>query len=219
LRDSTRDFAPHADALMDGSPNAGDEAPPLGYAVAQLKGIYILAENARGLIVVDMHAAHERIVYEKLKREQANGGVVNQPLLVPIALSVSSAEADLVEAHGEVFADTGFDISRVGRESLLVRAVPVVLIETDVPQLIRDMLSDLAEFGRSDRVDEMINERLATSACHHAVRANRRLSVAEMNAVLRDMERTERSAQCNHGRPTWRQVTLSELDSWFKRGQ
>ncbi len=197
----------------------GDETPPLGYAVAQLKGVYILAENAAGLIIVDMHAAHERIVYEKLKSEQAGDGVSSQPLLVPLSLTVSRTEADLAEFHAGVFADTGFEIERAGDESLVVRAVPTLLARADLAQLVRDVLSDLAEFGKSDRLEESLNERLATSACHHAVRANRRLTVAEMNAVLRDMEATERSGQCNHGRPTWRQVTLAELDSWFKRGQ
>ncbi len=216
LRESTARFGAEVREMPAAEPG---EAPPLGYAIAQLKGIYILAENAEGLIVVDMHAAHERIVYEKLKRQQADGGIVAQPLLVPLTLSVSAAEADLAEQHADAFAAAGFDISRTGEDSLAVRAVPTLLASADLPALVRDVLADLNEFGHSDRMDESMQERLSTSACHHAVRANRRLTVAEMNAVLRDMEATERADQCNHGRPTWRQVTLRELDGWFKRGQ
>ena len=200
-------------------PDSDEEVPPLGYAIAQLKGIYILAENREGLIVVDMHAAHERIVYEKLKSQMERGAVASQPLIVPISLSVSAREGDLAAAHAATFAELGFELSRVSRESLVIRAVPAVLKEADTAVLIRDVLSDLAELGESDRVGESVNERLATTACHFAVRANRRLTLVEMNAVLRDMEKTERSGQCNHGRPTVRQISISELDSWFKRGQ
>ena len=220
LNESVSAFAATDDALL--APRGvedADDIPPLGYAIAQLKGIYILAENAAGLIIVDMHAAHERIVYEKLKSELKGGGVVSQPLVVPLSLSVSGAEADLAQAHETVFAAAGFDLSRAGEQSLVVRAVPALLARADLAQLVRDVLSDLADLGHSDRLSASVNERLATSACHHAVRANRRLTVAEMNAVLRDMESTERADQCNHGRPTWRQVTLGELDAWFKRGQ
>ncbi|GJL83912.1 MAG: DNA mismatch repair protein MutL [marine bacterium B5-7] len=227
LRQSTSTFADSAQVdSSDNDANSDPESddsqsapPPLGYAIAQLKGIYILAENVTGLIVVDMHAAHERIVYEKLKVAQRANGIVSQPLLVPMNLSVSRSEADLAEAHALLFSEIGFDISRAGVESLLIRAVPVLLADGDLNQLIRDVLSDLAEFGNSDRMEEQVNELLSTAACHHSVRANRRLSIVEMNAMLREMETTERADQCNHGRPTWREISLTELDSWFKRGR
>lgn len=216
----TTNTVPRMDECSTPHPDQGEaDVPPLGYAVAQLKGIYILAENADGLIIVDMHAAHERIVYEKLKDQLHRGVVASQPLVVPVSLSVTAREADVAESSMPVFAEAGFDITRAGRESLLVRSVPVLLADTDVAGLIRDVLSDFSEFGESERIVESLNERLATSACHHSVRANRRLTIGEMNAVLRDMETTERSGQCNHGRPTWRRITLAELDSWFKRGQ
>jgi DNA mismatch repair protein MutL len=211
--------SPGEAAPDDGASAEPEQIPPLGFAIAQLKGVYILAENADGLVVVDMHAAHERIVYEKLKGQMRCGAVVSQPLLVPLSLSVSAGEADLAAAHEAAFAELGFELSRVARESLVVRSVPALLKDSDLPGLIRDVLSDLAELGESDRVNDSVNERLATSACHAAVRANRRLTLVEMNAVLRDMEKTERSGQCNHGRPTFRPISLSELDSWFKRGQ
>lgn len=210
--------AAHAPAVDENEVDPGD-APPLGYAVAQLKGVYILAENAEGLIVVDMHAAHERILYERLKSQQAAGAVASQPLAVPLDLALSAREADLAETFAETFRELGFEIDRASSESLIVRSVPAILASSDLPRLIRDVIADLAEFGMSDRLADEMNERLATSACHHAVRANRRLTIAEMNAVLRDMEATERSGQCNHGRPTWRQVSLAELDSWFRRGR
>ena len=210
--------AAHAPAVDESEIDPGD-APPLGYAVAQLKGVYILAENAEGLIVVDMHAAHERILYERLKSQQAAGGVASQPLVVPLDLALSEREADLAETFAGTFRELGFEIDRASGESLVVRSVPAILSSSDLPRLIRDVIADLAEFGMSDRLADEVNERLATSACHHAVRANRRLTIAEMNAVLRDMEATERSDQCNHGRPTWRQVSLAELDSWFRRGR
>jgi DNA mismatch repair protein MutL len=196
-----------------------EEIPPLGYAIAQLKGIYILAENAEGLIVVDMHAAHERITYERMKQAVAEEGLKAQPMLVPETVAVSQKEADCAEHHAELFRSLGFELQRAGPESLLIRQVPVLLNNAKVEQLVRDVLADLVEYGMSKRIDNHINELLATMACHGSVRANRRLSIPEMNALLRDMEATERSGQCNHGRPTWALQTLDELDKLFLRGQ
>lgn len=195
------------------------QVPPLGFAVAQLKGIYILAENELGLIVVDMHAAHERIVYERMKQNAANEGVISQPLLVPIVLSVSCAEADLVEDSQSMFIHLGFSLDRLGPEQIRVKAIPALLKNSDTEQLIRDVLADLLEYGHSDRIQQHEDELLSTMACHASVRANRLLSIDEMNALLRDIEQTERSGQCNHGRPTWKQLSLDQLDKFFKRGQ
>jgi len=193
--------------------------PPLGYALAQLKGIYILAESAEGLIVVDMHAAHERIVYERMKAAQAREGIRRQPLLVPLALAVSEAEADCAEREQELLEELGLSLQRTGPEALTLREVPVLLADGSVEQLARDVLADLMEQGRSVRVQQQVDELLATMACHGSVRANRQLSLAEMNALLRDMETTERSGQCNHGRPTWAHLTLADLDKLFLRGR
>jgi DNA mismatch repair protein MutL len=197
----------------------GEDVPPLGFAIAQLHGIYILAQNEQGMIVVDMHAAHERIVYEQMKVAHAAGGIQAQPLLVPVSLAVSQREADCFEERSEVFTALGFVLQRAGPETLLVRQVPTMLHGAQVEQLVRDVLSDLLGQGDSERIGEQINEVLATMACHGSVRANRRLTIPEMNALLRDMERTERSGQCNHGRPTWTQVKLADMDKWFMRGQ
>ncbi|MBB3190878.1 DNA mismatch repair endonuclease MutL [Halomonas cerina] len=199
-------------------------APPLGYAVAQLHGIYILAQTERGLVVVDMHAAHERIVYERMKAQvhgDAGGEprLQAQPLLVPVSLAASAAEVATAETEHAAFARLGVELDVAGPETLLVRQVPALLVDADVEPLIRDMLADLERYGRSDRLEARINELLSTMACHGSVRANRQLSVAEMNALLRDMERTERSGQCNHGRPTWTEMSLKELDRLFLRGQ
>ncbi len=210
-------FVPQPATALPPADSAGP--PPLGFALAQLKGVYILAENAAGLILVDMHAAHERITYERMKAQYAVNGIQSQPLLVPQTLSVSENEADLAGEHASVFEQLGFAIERVGPESLMVRQVPVVLNRSDIDRLVRDVLADLTEHGTSSRIQNSINEVLGTMACHGSVRANRRLSVEEMNALLRDMEATERSGQCNHGRPTWRQMTLAELDGLFMRGQ
>jgi DNA mismatch repair protein MutL len=199
--------------------SADSEVPPLGYAIAQLKGIYILAENAQGLIVVDMHAAHERITYERLKESFANGELQTQPLLVPESIAVSQKEADCAEQYVEIFKSLGFELQRAGPETLLIRQLPVVLNRAKVEQLVRDVLSDLIEHGSSERIQHHINEILSTMACHGSVRANRRLTIPEMNALLRDMEATERSGQCNHGRPTWLLQSLEELDKLFMRGQ
>jgi len=201
-------------------PESGDEnIPPLGYAIAQLKGIYILAENAQGLIIVDMHAAHERITYERMKESFACGGIQTQPLLVPESIAISQKEADCAEQFYEIFKNLGFELQRAGPETLLIRQVPVVLNRAKVEQLVRDVLSDLIEHGSSERIQHHINEILSTMACHASVRANRKLTIPEMNALLRDMEATERSGQCNHGRPTWLLQSLDELDKMFMRGQ
>lgn len=201
-------------------PESGDEnIPPLGYAIAQLKGIYILAENAQGLIVVDMHAAHERITYERMKESFACGGIQTQPLLVPESIAISQKEADCAEQFYEIFKNLGFELQRAGPETLLIRQVPVVLNRAKVEQLVRDVLSDLIEHGSSERIQHHINEILGTMACHASVRANRKLTIPEMNALLRDMEATERSGQCNHGRPTWLLQSLDDLDKMFMRGQ
>ena len=210
----------HGDsAPLLGSTTEAGQVPPLGYAVAQLHGIYIVSENAKGLVLVDMHAAHERIVYEKMKTSWAEQGIKAQPLLVPISMAVSSREADQVEVEKELFTELGFVIDRSGTESLVVRQVPSLLQHANVEQLVRDVLADVVTYGSSDRIRAAHNELLGTMACHGAVRANRRLNHVEMNALLRDMEITERSGQCNHGRPTWTQLTLSELDKLFMRGQ
>ncbi|QTF91719.1 DNA mismatch repair endonuclease MutL [Halomonas sp. BM-2019] len=201
-------------------PEADDtRAPPLGYAIAQLHGVYILAQSERGLILVDMHAAHERIVYERMKRQVHGGRLEAQPLLVPVSLAASAAEVATAEAEAEAFARLGVELDVAGPETLLVRQLPVLLGDADVEPLIRDMLGDLERYGRSDRLEAHVNELLATMACHGSVRANRQLTLAEMNALLRDMERTERSGQCNHGRPTWTEMSMKELDRLFLRGQ
>ncbi|MGH1439838.1 MAG: DNA mismatch repair endonuclease MutL [Cellvibrionaceae bacterium] len=195
------------------------DIPPLGYAIAQLKGIYILAENAEGLIMVDMHAAHERITYERMKIAFEENGVQSQPLLVPLTIAVSDKEVMSCETHNAVFAKLGFVIESAGPESLLVRQIPVALHKANVEQLVRDVLSDIIQYGSSDRLQQHINELLSTMACHGSIRANRKLSLPEMNALLRDMEATERSGQCNHGRPTFMQFSLGEIDKWFMRGE
>ncbi len=199
--------------------DADDQVPPLGFAIAQLKGIYILAENAQGLVIVDMHAAHERITYERMKAAYAEGGIQSQPLLVPESIAVSEKEADCAEEHRDTFTSLGMELQRAGPESLVVRQVPVYLCRSRVEQLVRDVLSDLLEHGTSERIQAHIDGLLSTMACHGSVRANRRLTIPEMNALLRDMEATERSGQCNHGRPTWFLQSLDELDRLFLRGQ
>ena len=202
-----------------GLPEAEAQVPPLGFAVAQLHGIYILAENEQGLIVVDMHAAHERTTYEQLKQSFDRQGVVAQPLLVPVSIAVSEREAGCAEDYQDMFTQLGFVVERVGPESLLVRQVPSLLRQADSEQLVRDVLSDMLAQGDSDRIREQINEILSSMACHGSVRANRKLTIPEMNALLRQMEATERSGQCNHGRPTWTQMTMVELDKLFLRGR
>jgi DNA mismatch repair protein MutL len=196
-----------------------EEVPPLGYALAQLKGIYILAENAAGLVLVDMHAAHERITYERLKTARASEGIRSQPLLVPRAVAVSQREVQVAAEHAGFFEGLGLVVEVAGEETLVIRQIPVSLRDSDVEQLLRDVLADLIEFGSSDRIESHLDEILSTMACHGSVRANRRLTIPEMNALLRDMEETERSGQCNHGRPTWTQLGIEELDKLFLRGR
>ncbi|TXH71792.1 MAG: DNA mismatch repair endonuclease MutL [Thiothrix sp.] len=196
-----------------------EDMPPLGYALAQLHGVYILAQNAHGLVVVDMHAAHERITYEQLKISMQADSIRSQPLLVPQALHVSRREADQAEAQASVFQALGFELSRIGLEQLAIRAVPSLLKDSNTENLVRDVLADLISHGTSQRIQNAMHEILGTMACHGSVRANRRLSIPEMNALLRDMERTERSGQCNHGRPTWLQMSLEQIDKLFMRGQ
>jgi DNA mismatch repair protein MutL len=197
----------------------GVETPPLGYALAQLHGIYILSQNTQGLVLVDMHAAHERIVYERLKRAFEQEQIRRQPLLVPVSVAVSGAQADLAEAQPESFERLGFRVQRMGEETLVIREVPVALAKADVARLLHELLADLLRVGVSDRIEAHLNELLATMACHAAVRANRQLTLAEMNALLREMEQTERAGQCNHGRPTWSQLSLAQLDKLFMRGE
>ncbi len=195
------------------------DIPILGYAIAQLQGVYILAENQHGLVLVDMHAAHERITYERMKIALDGEGVKSQPLLVPLSINVNEAEAKLPATFSEVFEELGFVVEAMGPEMIVVRQVPSLLRDADIEGLVRDVLSDLATYGTTRRVREAINELLGTMACHGSVRANRRLSIAEMNALLRDMETTERSGQCNHGRPTWVQMNMDQLDKLFMRGR
>jgi DNA mismatch repair protein MutL len=192
---------------------------PLGYALAQLQGIYILAQNQKGLVIVDMHAAHERITYERLKQAWEAGGIASQPLLVPMSISVSRAEADMAETRQEVFRELGVELDRMGEQTVAIRSVPTLLRRENAESLVRDVLSDLMTHGQSARIREAMNEVLGTMACHGSVRANRQMSIPEMNALLRDMERTERSGQCNHGRPTWVQLSIDQLDKLFLRGQ
>ncbi len=202
-------------------PTAGadEDDMPLGTAIAQLHSIYVLAQNRRGLIVVDMHAAHERITYEQMKKQVADGSLASQPLLIPIVMRVASSEADSVEQHKGDFARLGFELDRSGPEAVTVRAVPVLLQDVDAEALVRDVLADVAEHGRSARIERRIDELLATMACHGSIRANRSLTIDEMNALLRTMEVTPRADQCNHGRPTWTALSMQELDRLFLRGQ
>lgn len=195
------------------------EIPPLGFALAQLHGIYILAQNRDGLILVDMHAAHERITYERLKSSWDEEKIRSQPLLVPHSMALSSKEADFAEEHAGLFRRLGFELERMGPETLLIRQIPILLRNANVEQLVRDVLADIIAHGNSDRIDAVLNALLATMACHGSVRANRKLTIPEMNALLRDMEITERSGQCNHGRPTWIPLSLAELDRLFLRGR
>jgi DNA mismatch repair protein MutL len=209
----------HGGAVRDeGHSGAGEDAPPLGFAVAQLHGTYILSQTADGLVLVDMHAAHERVMYERMKR-LLSGETAQQHLLVPDVLKVTPAQAEAAEAHGAEFEALGFGLTRLAPDQLALRGVPSLLVGDDPADVVRDVLSDLAETGHSRRVEESINRRLGTMACHAAVRAQRALGIAEMNALLREMERTDRADQCNHGRPTWVRLSLGDLDRLFMRGR
>ncbi len=219
VREQLQGYQALAEAGVENEPAQDAEIPVLGYAIAQLHGVYILAENQQGLVLVDMHAAHERITYERMKAALAGEGVKSQPLLVPLSINVSEAEAKLPAAFAEVFEELGFAVEANGPESIVVRQVPSLLRDADIEGLVRDVLADLNTHGTSRRLREAINELLGTMACHGSVRANRRLSLPEMNVLLRDMETTERSGQCNHGRPTWVQLNMDQLDKLFLRGQ
>jgi len=196
-----------------------EEVWPLGKAVAQLAGIYILAENSHGLVIVDMHAAHERIVYERLKRTMAASTLESQPLLIPVSFAASAQEIATAQAQAEALRALGLEITPLTAATLAIRSRPAALDGADVVALARSVLAELSQYDASDVVQRAQHELLSTMACHGAVRANRRLTLDEMNALLRDMERTERSDQCNHGRPTWRQVSIRELDALFLRGR
>ncbi|MGA9852694.1 MAG: DNA mismatch repair endonuclease MutL [Gammaproteobacteria bacterium] len=193
--------------------------PPLGYALAQLHGVYILAATTDGLVLVDMHAAHERITYERMKTALASGRVTSQPLLVPISVVVSRREADLAESAAAGLIETGFVVDRRGPETLVIREVPALLKDENISQLLKDLLADLAENGSSRRLNAALEHVLVTRACHTSMRAHRILNLAEMNALLREMERTPRADQCNHGRPTWMRLSMTELDKLFLRGK
>ena len=207
------------EAISQPIPDATEGMPPLGYAIAHLHSIYILSETEKGIILVDAHAAHERITYERLKQQYHSGRVPSQPLLLPLKIQVSSSEADLVEQDHEFFTALGFELNRTGPEAIVLRSTPALLGRENMDALIRDILADIVTHGLSQRVQEKSNEILATIACHGSVRAKRKLTVAEMNALLRDMEKTERIGQCNHGRPTWIELSTSDLDKFFLRGQ
>lgn len=198
---------------------ADPDVPPLGYALGQLHGVYLLAQNASGLVLVDIHAAHERITYERMKAERACGTLPAQQLLVPIALTLSSRDVDAAEQHADELSALGIEFSRTGPDRLVVKRIPLALAEANVEALLRDVLAEYVEHEKSRKLEEFQNELLATMACHAAIRANRRLSLPELNAILRQMEATERSGQCNHGRPTWVQLSMQDLDRLFLRGR
>ena len=221
LVDGERNFLESSDKSDDFS-RAEDQrtdVPPLGYAVAQLHGVFILAQNDRGLVIVDTHAAHERITYERMKRALADEGLKTQTLLVPISIALSRTEVDYAEDNKTALLELGLEIEKVSDEALVVRKVPALLRDSDIEQLVRDVISDLIKFGTTDLINSKQDDLLSTMACHGSVRANRQLTIQEMNALLRDMETTERSGQCNHGRPTWVFKSLAELDKLFLRGR
>ena len=193
--------------------------PPLGFALAQLRNIYILAENAEGLVLVDMHAAHERVMYERLKKDFSEKKSVAQPLLVPLTIQLSEREVNAIESQFASFSQLGVTLERLTQDTIVVRELPDMLRNSNVDQLIRDIAADVVNHENTKRIEERMDHILSTMACHGAVRAARRLSIPEMNALLRAMETTEHSGQCNHGRPTWMQLSLQELDKLFLRGR
>ncbi len=209
---------PDSPALRNGTP-LPEHDWPLGRAIAQIQGVYVLAENAQGLVIVDMHAAHERVVYERLKASLGAAAIESQPLLIPVTFAATAQEIATAEAHAEALQRLGLDVAPLSAKMLAVRARPAALAGGDVVELARGVLAELAQFDASHAIERAQHEILATMACHGAVRANRQLSLDEMNALLRDMERTERADQCNHGRPTWRQLSMRELDALFLRGR
>ncbi|MCV2368939.1 DNA mismatch repair endonuclease MutL [Roseateles oligotrophus] len=215
------EFKPQArpDPMPGAQPALPQHDWPLGRAVAQIQGVYVLAENAQGLIIVDMHAAHERVVYERLKASLGAAAIESQPLLIPITFAATAQEIAAAEAHAGTLERLGMDVAPLSAKVLAVRARPAALAGGDVVELVRSVLAELAQFDASHAIERAQHEILATMACHGAVRANRQLTLEEMNGLLRDMERTERADQCNHGRPTWRQLTMRELDALFLRGR
>lgn len=216
LHDTHRFPAPKGNGVQPILPEAEH---PLGFALAQLSGVYILAQNAQGLIVVDMHAAHERIVYEKLKASLDTEQIATQPLLIPVSFYAEPLDVATVEAEQDALNKLGFDIAPLSPTTLAVRAMPVMLKQSEAEAAAQDVIAELREYGASRAMTERRDALLATLACHGAVRANRILSTTEMNALLREMEQTERSGQCNHGRPTWFQLSMNDLDKMFMRGQ
>lgn len=220
LREQSASYAPGEAATESNvTPPGVDREFPLGFALGQLHGIYILSQSAEGLVLIDMHAAHERVMYERLKQLAAGASAPPQALLVPITFAVTAAEAELAENHKGAFARLGIELDRIAPGQLAVRQVPAPLARTDIGALVRDVLGDLAEHGTSARVEDRANELMGTLACRTAVRANRAMTVSEMNALLREMERIDHADQCNHGRPTWTRISLSELDRLFLRGR
>ena len=217
----TKDMKPFYRELQAGagSSQKNSDVPPLGFALGQLLGIYILAENADGLIIVDMHAAHERVTYERLKRALFEDKLKTQSLLIPLSFKVAEHEAQIVESVSDDLVRLGFSVTRRGFDQIQVDGMPLLLQGAEVEPLLRDVLTDFSENKGVQRVESTINSMLATMACHGAVRANRKLELKEMNALLREMENTEKSDHCNHGRPTWTRITVSELDRLFRRGQ
>ena len=210
---------PSATASKPAEPDDQSDVPPLGFALAQLGGAYVLAENQEGLIIVDMHAAHERLNYERLKREYEESDLQIQSLLVPFVVNVSSSEAEVAASNLELLSDLGFDVSLAGENALTIRSIPRILKGCEIEKLIRDVISDLIEYGSSNRVEHIRNELLATVSCHSAIRANDKLTLPEMDALLRQMEVTGLSGYCSHGRPTWNQFTIKDLDKLFHRGR
>ena len=216
---ASRDVVSAPGDAESGAIESQPDTPPLGFALAQLHGIYILSQAPDGLILVDMHAAHERTTYERMKAALSNGGIASQPLLVPLSVSVSPGEADVLEEHATALSRLGLDVVRSGPAGVQIRAVPAFLAQKDLDELLRRISADLSADGTTRGIEEALNEVLGTMACHGAVRAHRNLAVPEMNALLREMERTVRSDQCNHGRPTWTYVSLGDLDRMFLRGR